>query len=40
MIYTIVKASKEIESTLNTLKRKLEQQKVKWNKWKTEYEEF
>ena len=36
----IVKASKEIESTLNTLKRKLEQQKVKWNKWKTEYENF
>ncbi len=36
----IAKTSKEIETTLNSLKRKLEQQKLKWDKWKAEYEKF
>jgi hypothetical protein len=36
----IAKTSKEIETTLNSLKRKLEQQKLKWDKWKAEYENF
>ena len=36
----IVKASKEIESALNSFKRTLEQQKLKWDKWKAEYEDF
>tara|TARA_B100000315_G_C14039426_1_gene346782 strand:+ start:197 stop:493 length:297 start_codon:yes stop_codon:yes gene_type:complete len=36
----IVKASKEIESALYSFKRTLEQQKLKWDKWKAEYENF
>ena len=36
----IVKASKKIKSALNSFKRTLKQQKLKWDKWKAEYEDF